>query len=507
MYQIEPHRPRVAPLLSGGATEWTFNYPQDGTPRIPSKQKTSPTTVRPTRHGRISREPYTRTSDASLDVRRPQREQREPEFRVGSLPSKSVEPSGVSASFFDDDITKGKGTPLRADLGRQDHVNGNGRPRVFSVHDDHATNRRDLSAREGPHREAVPDRLRPPVSARGEQSLRRGVGTERQAAAYHDDSSRSEHYNDRHHLSTAGNNSGVNGRLLGTKKRISPWNDDSPRDSRETAVSGNERLKIRRAPAPPDSSGRRDGLADRAEKIEAAAARGRGRKGLGAVDERVDMTPRPIDAHHTSQNDGPKGGGHHDTHWITGTTQAAGNGIGSHWSYGHRRNGDENHPQAELFGDGFNRPPQKHPVRPRTTPASANPQQDDNDQKKLRRLRDASGSDNWRGRSVSLHDREEAGGPPAQSDRDRKASFPSGRMDFKRPEDWRPMLGPLDTPQRGRPWQPASAPEVSVLEGSSPYYVDRKQVCVWVGWDCHADVCFHSGNGANQPNSPRNLST
>lgn len=404
---------------------------------------------------------------------------------MGSLASNSVEPSGVSADFLDDCITKGKGDPLRADVGRQDHVNSKGHPRGSPVHDNYAPNRGRPSARDGPHREAVPDHLRYPVSARGEQSPPRGgAGAEWQAAAYHDDSSRSEHYYDRHHLSTAGNNAGVNGRLLGTKKRNGPWSNDNVRDSRETAVSSNESLKIRRAPAPPDSSGRRrDDLADRAEKMEAAAAtRGRGgRKGLGAVDEGVDMTPRPADARHTFRNDRQTAGrASHDTPWITGTAQAAGNGIGSHWAYGQRKNGDGSHPETEHPGDeSARRPPQKYPVRPRTTPVPANLQQhdDDDDQQNNRRLRNPGGSDNERSRSVSLRGREEAGGRPAQSDRDRKTSFPSGRMDFKRPEDWRPMLGPMDTRQWGQAWQPASASEVSVLEQTLPYYVDRKQVC------------------------------
>ena len=422
-------------------------------------------------------------------MRRPQREQREPELRTASLASKSVEPSGVSASFLDDCITKGKGAPLRADARRQDHVGSKGRPRWSSVHDDHTHDRGHLFAREGPHREAVPDRLRPPMSARGEQSPPRGgAGTEWQAAVHHDDSSRSEHYYDRHRLSTAGKNSGVNGRLLGTKKTTGPGSNGNPRDSKDTVVSSNENLKFRRAPAPPDlRAGRRDDLADRAEKVETTAAtRGRGgRKGLSAVDEGIDDIPRTVDARRTFRNDRQTGRVNHDTPWITGTAQAAGNGIGSHWAYGQRQNGDNSHPEAEHPGDGFSgRPPQKHPVRPQTTPISANLQQhdDDEDQRKIRRLRDPGGPDNERGRRASLHDGDEAGGPPAQSDRDRKTSFPSGRMDFKRPEDWRPMLGPMDAPQWGRAWQPASASEAPVLEQSLPYYVDRKQVGVcWGG--------------------------
>lgn len=374
---------------------------------------------------------------------------------------------------------------MRADAGRQDHVSGKGRPRGSSVHDDYTTSRKHLFARESPHREAVPDHLRPPMSARGERSPPRGgAGTEWQAAAHHDDSSSSEHYHDRHHLSTAGNKSGVNGRLLGTKKRSAPWSNDNPRDSRDTVVSGNESLKFRRAPAPPDSrGGRRDDLADRAEKVGAAAAtRGRGgRKGLSAVDEGVDTTPRPVDARRTFRNDRQTGRANHDTPWITGTAKAAGNGIGSHWAYGQRRNGDDSHPESGHPEDELSRrPPQKHPVRPQTTPVSANLQQhdEDEDQRKIRRLRDPGGSDNERGRRASLHDGDEAGGPPAQSDRGRKTSFPSGRMDFKRPEDRRPMLGPMDAPQWGQAWQPASASEAPALEQSLPYYVDRKQVCV-----------------------------
>lgn len=511
-YDIEPCRLRVVSLLSGGG-RWTgLNPPQEGTPRIPPNQNALPTTVRPTRHRRISREPYAKTGDASLDARRPQREQRRPEFRAGSLStSSSVETSAPPAGSLDDCITRGKGNPRRAVLGRQDRANNREHPRRSGYDVNTNKHRGNLSARDGAHREAVPDHLHPPFSARGEQYSSRGAGGGKWNAAYHEDTSRPEHYNGRDG-SMAGNNSEGNGRLpFGTKKRISPRANISPRDA-TGIVSSSESLKTRRAPAPPDSGGRWDDPAYRTEPKGEAATRGAGRKGLGEEEEAIYMTARSYHAEPTFRHSRLRGGPSQEANEITTATQPAdNNGIGSHWGYAQTSRDDRPEAEQRPLGDRSNRPPRRNPVRPRTTPVSVNPQQHD-DQQKLRRMRDLNRSDRKRGRSGSLHDREVVAGPPAQPHQDRRTSFSSGRQHGNRPEDWRPMLGQLEAPQWGRPWQQASASDVSVRqEESLPYYVDRKQVCVggeWTAaltsvfvvkwrdcettgrWDCSVNVCF-----------------